>query len=171
MSLAAVSIISDISEQSTVCRNVVTYLNAIWQKYFADVPCVNNVEISYCRPWKSRLGVIRLSLDNRTSFIGLNALLQHPTVPECVLIATISHELTHYAHGFGSPMPRLYEHPHANNIVKNELEKRGLGEILSHCDEWIDSQWFTFYDMQREAGWADLPGIYRPFRSRKRSLV
>ena len=137
------------------------YLDAIWQDFFADIPRVNTVDIAYCQPWKRRLGLIRLSLDGTKSFIGINALLQVHEVPEYVLRATIAHELTHYAHGFGSPLPRIFEHPHANNIVQHELIRRGLGELANMCDDWIDKQWFSFYDMQREAGWAGITRISR----------
>ena len=143
------------------------YLETIWQTYFADVPRANQVSIAYCQPWKRRLGLIRLSLDNETSFIGLNALLQLPQVPEYILITTIAHELTHYAHGFGSPLPRLYDHPHANNVVNRELEARGLIECVQRCDEWIDKQWFTFYDRVRQSGWVGIPGVRRVSRAPK----
>lgn len=137
-------------------------LDAIWQEYFSDIPRINSVDIAYGQPWKRRLGLIRLSLDGARSFIGINALLQLPEVPDFVLYTTIAHELTHYAHGFGSPLPRIFEHPHANNIVQRELARRGLGELASQCDEWIDKQWFSFYDMQRETGWV---GIVHTSRS------
>lgn len=140
----------------TFKRNLCMYLDSIWREYFADIPRVNEVHIAYCQPWKCRLGLIRLSLDNQTTFIGINRLLQSQRAPEFVLITTIAHELTHYAHGFGSPLPRLYNHPHANNVVNRELEQRGLSAYLAQTDEWIDKQWFAFYDMQREAGW---PGL------------
>ncbi len=153
----------------TVTRNPTTYLNEIWQGYFADVPRVNTLEIAYCQPWKRRLGLIRLSLDNTMSFIGVNALLQIPQIPEYILITTVAHELTHYAHGFGSPLPRQYKHPHANNVVKDELERRGLGETMRLCDEWIDNEWFSFYDKQREMDWAELPAAYRPTRVQRKS--
>ncbi|HLI08434.1 MAG TPA: hypothetical protein VKV40_17865 [Ktedonobacteraceae bacterium] len=141
-------------------RNLKAYLAYIWERYFADVPRVNEVQIAYCRPWKSRLGLIRMSLDETTSFIGINALLQHELVPEYVLITTVAHELAHYAHGFGSPLPRLYAHPHANNVVNCELERRGLGTSVRQCDAWIDREWFAFYDTQRELGWAEIPCIH-----------
>ena len=147
---------------STITRDPGAYLDEIWRSYFADVQRANRLEIAYCQPWKRRLGLIRLSLDNTTSFIGLNALLQLPQIPEYILITTIAHELTHYAHGFGSPLPRQHKHPHANNVVKEELERRGLGEIMRQCDTWIDSEWFSFYDTQREAGWVELPASSRP---------
>ncbi|HLX56582.1 MAG TPA: hypothetical protein VKR83_06130 [Ktedonobacteraceae bacterium] len=128
-------------------------LETIWQDHFSDIPRINHVEIAYCHPWKRRLGLIRLSLDSTKSFIGINALLQLQEVPDYVLHTTIAHELAHYAHGFGSPLPRIFAHPHANNIVERELTKRGLGQLAQKCDDWIDKQWFPFYDMQRETGW------------------
>ncbi|MGH2481953.1 MAG: hypothetical protein ACRDHW_20060, partial [Ktedonobacteraceae bacterium] len=76
-------------EISTITRDPGAYLEEIWRSYFADVQRVNRLEIAYCQPWKRRLGLIRLSLDNTTSFIGLNALLQLPQIPEYILITTI----------------------------------------------------------------------------------
>ncbi len=148
-------------------RNLNSYLDHIWHQYFPDVPCVNNVEIAYRQPWKSRLGLISLSVDNTTSFIGINALLQHQEVPEYLLITTVAHELTHYAHGFGSPLPRLYKHPHANNVVNRELERRGLGEYVHLSDEWIDKQWFPFYDKERKSGWPGIAGAHYPTTHRR----
>lgn len=127
-------------------------LDSIWQSYFSDIPRANTVEIAYRQPWKRRLGLIRLSLDNSRTFIGINALLRLEEVPEYVLLTTIAHELAHYAHGFGSPLPRLFEHPHANNVVERELASRGLGAMARECDQWIDKAWFAFYDMQRNVG-------------------
>ncbi len=130
-------------------RDLTIYLTSIWQHYFFDVPHANEVQIAYCRPWKSRLGLIRMSLDTTRSFIGINSLLQHKNVPDCVLVTTIAHELVHYTHGFGSPLPQLFEHPHANKIVDKELEQRGLGSALSDCNAWIDEHWYAFYEEQR----------------------
>ena len=132
-------------------RDLSSLLLHIWQHYFCDLPHANEVQIAYCRPWKTRLGLIRMSLDNTISFIGINSLLRSPQVPECVLITTIAHELAHYAHGFGSPLPRLYEQPHANKVVENELERRGLGSLLLACDRWIDEQWYDFYAHRKTA--------------------
>lgn len=134
-----------------VPRNLHTYLASIWERYFPDVPRVNEVQIAWCQPWKNRLGLIRLSLDEKTSFIGINTLLQHELVPEYVLLTTVAHELVHYAHGFGSPLPRPYAHPHAGNVVNRELEKRGLGTYVRQCHLWIDREWFVFYDTQQKS--------------------
>lgn len=138
------------------------YLEHIWHTYFRDIPRINTVHIAYSYPWKNRLGLIRLSPDQENTHIGLNTLLQLPQVPEFVLTITVAHELVHYAHGFGSPLPRLCEHPHANKVVDCELERRNLGELLHYCNEWIDKRWYPFYDMQRASGWAGLFGARRP---------
>ncbi len=139
----------EFSSSCNKTRDLLFSLTFIWQHYFADVPHANMVEIAYCRPWKSRLGLIRMSLDNTRSFIGVNSLLQHKAVPDAVFLTTIAHELVHYTHGFGSPLPRLHEHPHANNVVEIELEQRGLGAALALCDTWIDEHWYEFYAAQR----------------------
>jgi len=160
--------VSCVPGQLPIARNPDAYLAIIWQSYFADIPRANQVDIAYCQPWKRRLGLIRLSLDNETSFIGLNALLQLPQLPDYILTTTIAHELVHYAHGFGSPLPRRHAHPHANNVVKRELEERGLGETMRLCDWWIDNQWFSFYDRERAAGWVRLPETHRPSRTQRK---
>ena len=138
-------------------RDLRPSLDAIWQHYFADVPRANEVRIAYCRPWKCRLGLIRMTLDNATSFIGINSLLRSPQVPECVLFVTIAHEVAHYAHGFGSPLPRLYDHPHENNVVEQELARRGLGLLLCEYDDWIEQHWDEFYRERRtmKGKWAE----------------
>lgn len=149
---------SDPSTTLTECRDDLNkYLDQIWCDFFSDIPRLNEVQIAYCYPWKTRLGLIRLSLDETVSFIGINTLLQLQQVPEYVLITTIAHEMVHYAHGFGSPLPRAYEHPHANKVVERELERRQLGAVLCCCNEWIDKHWYPFYDRVRDSGWAGLP--------------
>jgi hypothetical protein len=147
---------AETTEQDTGERDLTAYLNHIWKEHFMDIPRVNTVHIGYCFPWKSRLGLIRLSLDQTTTFIGINSLLQLPQVPSYVLITTIAHELAHYAHGFGSPLPRRHKYPHANGIVERELESRELGKYLSHCNKWIDNHWYSFYDVQHTSGWVAL---------------
>jgi hypothetical protein len=144
--------------------DLTTYLRWIWQTYFADSPCINNLSIEYCYPWKARLGLIRLSLDATLTFIGVNTLLYMQQVPECVLITTIAHEIVHYIHGFGSPLAPRYRHPHANQVVERELEQRGLAESLLCCNEWIDKYWYSFYDMQRATGWAGIQGVKHPMQ-------
>lgn len=136
---------------SAATRDLNLYLDALWLRHFADVSRPNAIQIAYGAPWKTRLGLIRLSLDETVSFIGINALLSRSEVPEYVLVTTIAHELVHYTHGFGSPLLRRYEHPHANRVVERELELRELASYLRCCNQWIDNEWFAFYDRQRAA--------------------
>lgn len=134
-------------------------LDAIWVAYFTDVPVVNPIEIAWCRPWKTRLGLITLRVPSGTTFIGLNSLLRDPEVPEVLATITIAHELVHYSHGFGSPLPRPYRHPHLGGIVDRDLERRGFAAMLLEYGRWIDQHWFDFYDRQ--------VGAYRPPRTRR----
>ena len=117
----------------------------IWARYFPDTPRVNRIDVGWRRPWKRRLGVISLSTDERTTRIGLNCLLARPEVPYCVPLVTVAHELVHYAHGFGSPLPRRYPHPHRGGVVVRELKARGLADVFDEYSDWIDAHWWSFY--------------------------
>lgn len=121
-------------------------LERIWASCFDDTPRVNVVQVRFAGGWKNRLGVISLSEDRRTSYVGINALLSLPEVPDCIARITIAHELVHYAHGFGSPLPRLYRHPHRGRIVEKELKARGLRQEYLVYQEWIHSHWYDFYE-------------------------
>ncbi len=141
---------TDVAYPPAWCKHeLAACLNLIWERYFIDVPRANTILIEYCYPWKSRLGLIRLSLDATITFIGINALLRQREVPDYVLMTTIAHEVVHYSHGFGSPLPRCFKYPHANKVVDKALEQRGMGVYLQCCNEWIDKNWYTFYDAQR----------------------
>lgn len=120
-------------------------LEHIWSSFFADTPRVNRVEVNFSGSWKSRLGVISLSEDKQTSYIGLNSLLSLPEAPFYVATITLAHELVHYAHGFGSPLPRRHRHPHRGGIVEKELVVRGLAEELDLYQNWIQNHWYDFY--------------------------
>jgi predicted metal-dependent hydrolase len=100
--------------------------------------------------------------------IGINTLFQLPAVPEEVLLVTIAHELCHYAHGFGSPLPRKYSSPHAHQVVERELGQRRLGACLARCEAWIEQHWFAFYEQQRASGWSDLGDPHAVVRPGKR---
>lgn len=122
-----------------------TAMRAVWDRYFADVPVMNLVNIAYCRPSKTRLGWIALSESGRSTHIGINRLLRHPEVPEEVCIITIAHELVHYSHGFGSPLPQRYADPHAGDIVEQELGTRGLLSALLTYQHWSTHAWEAHY--------------------------
>jgi hypothetical protein len=86
-----------------------------------------------------------MSHDQTTSFIQINALLRLRDVPDCVSRITVAHEMVHYAHGFGSPLPRRYKHPHRGGIVKRELLARGMASEYAQYDDWVYNRWFDFY--------------------------
>lgn len=119
-------------------------LERIWRRYFADTPRVNPVAISFRRPWKRRLGVISLAPDGITR-IGINALLRRLEAPDHLTLITVAHELVHYNHGFGSPLPRKHHHPHRGGIIDRELVDRGLARELEEYSAWIRTQWWSFY--------------------------
>ena len=122
-------------------------LEFLWDNRFQDTPRVNDVDISFSRPWKTRLGVIALLGSGETS-IRINSLLGNPHIPYEVCIVTVAHELVHYAHGFGSPLPRQHAHPHQGNIVSRELVLRGLSRELQFYRDWIADNWYSFYYSQ-----------------------
>lgn len=126
-------------------------LDRIWDRYFSDVERANRVDIAFARGWKYRLGMIALSESAASTYIGINQLLREPEVPESIITVTIAHELVHYSHGFGSPLPRLYDDPHAGDIVTIDLRRRGLRRELQEYNQWLADCWFSFYARCRQA--------------------
>jgi hypothetical protein len=124
-------------------------LESIWGRYFADVPRVNRIDIAFQRTWKRRLGVISMSSDRETTRIGINALLSLPEAPYCLTLVTVAHELVHYSHGFGSPLPQRYPHPHRGGVVTRELRQRGLATQLAEYSDWLHGYWWSFYARQQ----------------------
>jgi hypothetical protein len=131
----------------------------IWDRYFPDTPRANVVRLSFGPPWKSRLGLITMSLDAATTFIVVNGLLRHPEIPEFVVTVTVAHEMVHYAHGFGSPLPRRYKHPHRGGIVKRELIRRGMVDQYERYDDWVYRYWYEFYEEQMSRSRQDVRPI------------
>ncbi len=111
-------------------------LERLWEDHFWDAPRVCPVHIKFGARWKYRLGLIRWEEDTQSSLIAVNALFRDPDVPAYLCEVTIAHEIVHYAHGFGSPLPRRTEDPHADNLIEQELEARGLGRQLALADAW-----------------------------------
>jgi hypothetical protein len=123
-------------------------LDEIWTTYFHDIQRANDVTVEFARGWKSRLGLIRMTESQARTYIGINGLLRHPSAPEFVVMVTTAHELCHYAHGFGSPLPQRHQHPHAGNVVGRELQERGLGALLADYDTWVAEFWHDYYDQR-----------------------
>jgi hypothetical protein len=86
-----------------------------------------------------------MSEDEATSFIHINSLLRLREVPDVITFITVAHEMVHYAHGFGSPLPRRYKHPHRGGVVKRELLRRGLAAEYARYDEWVYARWYDFH--------------------------
>jgi hypothetical protein len=117
-------------------------LDKIWDNYFSDVPQDNDVRIVFGRRAKRRLGSISLDPKNSdTSLITMNGIFKNADVPEFVIEATIVHELTHYSHGFNSPLMQSKAHPHAGGVMKREFSERGLLELYLQQKRWLKTNW------------------------------
>lgn len=117
-------------------------LDETWDRYFNDVPQANDVRIVFGRRAKRRLGSISLDPKNpEISLITMNGLFRLPEVPEFVVLATLVHELTHYAHGFNSPLSQRQQHPHAGGVMRREFEERGLLNLYLEQRKWLKENW------------------------------
>ena len=97
----------------------------IYRKYFADLKAPNQIEIKWGRRSRRQLGCIKkqqLKTKNwrvadhfKRDFITIiviNGLFRDEAIPEFVIDSVIAHEMSHYAHGFNSPLPQIHRHPH-----------------------------------------------------------
>lgn len=135
-------------------------LDTTWDTHFSDVPQQNDVRIVFGRRAKRRLGSISLDpMDPTISVITMNGLFRSPEVPEFVVVATLVHELTHYAHGFNSPLARAQEHPHAGGVMRREYAERGLLDLYLAQKRWLKTNWPAF--IARELG-APAPRAVKP---------
>ena len=117
-------------------------LDRTWDQFFADVPQVNHVRILYGRRAKRRLGSIGLDpVDRSTSVITMNGIFRRSDIPEFVVEATIFHELTHYAHGFNSPLNQAQKHPHAGGVIRREYAERGSLQLYLQQKKWLKTHW------------------------------
>lgn len=114
----------------------------IWNKHFSDVEQTNNVKIRYGRKAKRRLGSIGLDRhDQSSSIITINPLFRDLDVPEYIIIATIVHEMSHYAHGFNSPIEQKHAHPHSGGVIRKEFAERGLEDLYDMQKQWLKNHW------------------------------
>lgn len=132
-------------------------LQEVWTTAFPDLVAQNRVEIRFGRAARTRLGSIRMARDGSVSTILMNRLFRDERVPREMVAVTVAHELTHYLHGFSSPLPRQYKSPHAGGVVTRDLKARGFGPALVRQKRWLK---------------AHFPGLYRehvPGAVRRRS--
>lgn len=134
----------------------------IWEDYFNDIPRKNLVVIKFGRRSKSQLGCIRwadkksrgvgkilkirsgVDDDSRVTIITITSLFKDSRVPEEVVKATIAHEMIHYAHGFHSPLKKLYKHPHKGGLIRKEMEKRGMYNLWKISKKWLKENWRSY---------------------------
>ena len=114
-------------------------LDSIWELLFPEVPKENTVHVKFRGKSLRRFGCIKPK--GKDSLIEINSLFKDERVPEYVIDTTLAHELVHYMHGFNSPLPRKYRHPHKGGIVDKELIKRGFGHNLRLEKVWAKNQW------------------------------
>lgn len=108
---------------------------------FSDLEIPNNLTIGFGRKARRRLGSIKMTRDKKTSHITINGIFRDAEMPERIIEAVIAHELCHYAHGFSSPIAKLYDHPHRGNVIGRELRKRGLHFLDEYEKVWTKSKW------------------------------
>lgn len=126
-------------------------LSDIWFRYFSDVEQTNEVYIRYGRKAKRRLGSISIdSKDKLSTIITINPLYQDMDVPEYVVVATIVHEMTHYAHGFNSPHDQKQRHPHSGGVIRREFAERGLEDLYHKQKKWLKQNWQKIIDRHFE---------------------
>lgn len=122
----------------------------IWYRSFEDVPQDNDVVIRWGKRAKRRLGSISVDpRDMTTSVIRVNRLFQDLDVPEFVVRATIFHEMTHYAHGFNSPLEQKQKHPHSGGVIRKEFAERGQVALYEKQRKWLDSTWVSILKKHR----------------------
>lgn len=121
-------------------------LEQVKNRYFPDLEIKNSLFIRFGRSNKQRLGTIKFGRrkENPNTFITINGFFKDEQIPEFVIVATLSHELIHYAHGFFSPHPQLHRYPHRGSVVDRELTRRGLGDILKLQKEWLKHNWSEY---------------------------
>jgi hypothetical protein len=128
-------------------------LQYIRYTYFPDVPVSNTLHVRFGRACRNRLGSIIARPDPRQDMlvttIRINALFKQQQVPELVIDATLAHEFAHYTHGFHSPLPKRYTHPHRGGVVERELRTRGAGTLLEAQEQWLKEEYVPFLRSNR----------------------
>jgi len=117
-------------------------LAKVWQEYFPDVEQLNDVNISFGRKARKRLGSIRATKNPpiKTKIL-INGYFKSRLIPDYVVEATIAHELCHYAHGFASPLPKLFKYPHRGGSIEKEMKRRGMDELVDMEEDWLSKNW------------------------------
>ncbi|MBT4835566.1 hypothetical protein HON86_03035 [Candidatus Woesearchaeota archaeon] len=121
-------------------------LDVVWDKIIPEVERKNEVIIRFIGKWKNKFAHIKM-LRNGSTEIAINSLFKYPDVPDFILETTIAHELIHYMHGFQSPHPQLFRHPHRGGIVDKEIKKRGYAFLFDLEKSWVKNNWFRLHSI------------------------
>lgn len=116
------------------------FMHSLWEKNFPDVKRKNNIIVRWKGRWKNKFGHIK-RLKNKDTEIGINSWFKDKRVPEYIIELTLAHEIVHYMHGFQSPHPKLFRHPHQGGVVDKELKKRGYSVMLKEEKKWFKDVW------------------------------
>ncbi|MBS3150478.1 hypothetical protein J4425_01575 [Candidatus Woesearchaeota archaeon] len=123
-------------------------LESIWKLLFGDVPKLNNVSIRFSGKSKSKFG--HIARKGGDTEIVINELFRFDDVPEYIIDLTIAHELSHYAHGFNSPLKQKYRHPHKGGVVTKEMTLRGFDKMIKMEKMFFRKEWPKIYERLRE---------------------
>lgn len=120
-------------------------LSGVHGTYFADISVNNRLFTRFGRLSRTRLGSIIAKPDPNftlpVTYITITGFFRDESVPDYVIEATLAHELAHYAHGFHSPLPKRYSHPHRGNIVGKELLARGAYHLVEQQEVWLKAEY------------------------------
>jgi len=119
-------------------------LDAIWVLLFDDIPKLNNVVIKFKGKSKNKFGHIKKI--GKDTEIVVNELFRFDDVPEYMIDVTIAHEMSHYAHGFNSPLEKKYKHPHKGGVVTKELKSRGFDKMIKKEKIFFRHEWPKIYE-------------------------
>jgi hypothetical protein len=98
------------------------------------------------------------------TIIVINGLFRDEAIPEFVIDSVIAHEMSHYAHGFNSPLPQIHRHPHKGGVIKKELNARDLSALELKQKIWIKENWQNYLN-QNYPQKSSRKKIYYIFRS------
>lgn len=107
---------------------------------FSDLEIANRLELHWGRRAGRRFGSIAMGRD-KVSRITINGHFKDEEIPEAIVQATLAHELSHYAHGFSSPLPKKYKSPHAGGVILREFKKRDLEMLYHYEKQWSKTHW------------------------------
>ena len=137
-------------------------LDYIWQLAFLDIKKKNKIHIKFKGKWKNKFGHIK-KLKNCDSEIVVNGYFRNEKIPDYIIDLTIAHELVHYSHGFNSPLPKLYSHPHKGGVVNKDLKKRGFSSLIKLERKWVKNEWKEIVENEFKSRKISRQKIFRLF--------